>query len=96
LRSCCVWPEGCLRHDPRPREHQGLAGGRRHRHEKRVQWGSGKRFVGSGLSLTSEYELVENLNFTAIYTHFFAGDFIRDTGSSEDIDFIELTLQFKF
>jgi len=58
--------------------------------------GSDKRFVGSALSLTSEYEIVENLTFTAIYTHFFAGGFIRDTGPSKDIDFIELTLQFKF
>lgn len=58
--------------------------------------GSEERFVGSSISLTSEYALAENLNFTAIYTHFFAGDFIRETGPSEDIDFFELTLQFKF
>jgi hypothetical protein len=62
----------------------------------RAPGGSDERFVGSGLSLTSEIELVENLTFAAIYTHFFAGDFIRDTGASEDIDFIELTLQLKF
>jgi hypothetical protein len=58
--------------------------------------GSDERFVGSAVSITSEYALAENLNFTAIYTHFFAGDFIRETGPSEDIDFFELTLQFKF
>ncbi len=58
--------------------------------------GSDERFVGSALSLTSEYELADNLTFTAIYTHFFAGDFIRETGSSEDIDFIELTLRLRF
>jgi hypothetical protein len=62
----------------------------------RAPGGSDKRFVGSALSLTSEYEIVENLTFAAIYTHFFAGDFIRDTGPSEDIDFMEFTLQFKF
>ena len=58
--------------------------------------GSDERFVGSAFSLTSGYALTENLAVTAIYTHFFAGDFIRDTGASEDIDFFELTLQFKF
>jgi hypothetical protein len=58
--------------------------------------GSDERFVGSALSLTSDRELAENLTFTAIYTHFFAGDFIRDTGPSEDIDFVEVTLQLRF
>lgn len=58
--------------------------------------GSDERFVGSAFSLTSEYALTENWSFTAIYTHFFAGQFIRETGPSEDIDFFELTLQFKF
>jgi hypothetical protein len=58
--------------------------------------GSDERFVGSALSLSSEYALAENLSFTAIYTHFFVGAFIRATGPSEDIDFFELTLQLKF
>lgn len=58
--------------------------------------GSDERFVGSSFSFTSEHALAENLSFTAIYAHFFAGNFIRSTGPSEDIDFFELTLQFKF
>lgn len=58
--------------------------------------GSDERYVGSAFSLTSEYALAANLSLTAIYTHFFAGDFIRATGPSDDIDFVELTLQFKF
>lgn len=40
--------------------------------------------------------LAENLRFTTIYSHFFAGDFIRATRPSQDIDFVELTLQAKF
>jgi hypothetical protein len=58
--------------------------------------GSDERFVGSALSLASEHQLADNLAFTVIYTHFFAGSFIRDTGPSEDIDFFELTVQLKF
>ena len=58
--------------------------------------GSKKRFVGSTVSLTSAHELVSNLTFTAIYTHFFAGEFIRETGPSEDIDFLEFTVHLKF
>lgn len=57
---------------------------------------SDERFVGSALSLNSSVALARNLSFTAIYTHFFAGDFIHATGPSQDIDFIELTLQAKF
>jgi hypothetical protein len=57
---------------------------------------SDERFVGSALSLNSTVALAKNLNFTAIYTHFFAGDFIRATGPSQDIDFIEFTLQAQF
>lgn len=58
--------------------------------------GSDDRFVGSAISLNSAYELFPNLYFTAIYAHFFPGDFIRATGPSEDIDYVELTLQLKF
>lgn len=58
--------------------------------------GSDERFVGSEVSLKSEHELADNLTFTAIYTHFFAGEFIRDTGPSEDIDFVQLTVRFMF
>lgn len=58
--------------------------------------GGPERFVGSALSLSAEYEVTHRLALTAIYTRFFAGDVIDASGSSEDIDFIELTAQFKF
>lgn len=58
--------------------------------------GGDERFVGSAVSLSSDHGIAEHLTFTAIYTHFFAGDFIRSAGPSDDIDFLEFTLQFKF
>ncbi|MCL5778979.1 alginate export family protein [Limibaculum sp. FT325] len=58
--------------------------------------GSGERFVGSAISMKSSYEIVEDLAFTAKYTHFFAGDFIRATGPANDTDFVELTLEWWF
>jgi hypothetical protein len=58
--------------------------------------GSDERYVGSAISLSSEYAITEKLSFTSIYTHFFAGDFIEATGPSDDIDFLEFTLQFKY
>jgi hypothetical protein len=58
--------------------------------------GSTDRFVGSAISVSSSYEIIDKLAITAIYTHFFAGDFIRATGPANDIDFVELTLQYQF
>ena len=55
-----------------------------------------ERYVGSAFSLSSEYAITDRLTVAAIYTHFFAGDFIEASGPSDDIDFVELTLQFKF
>ena len=58
--------------------------------------GSDKRFVGAALSFNFTYEFRESLTFTAIYTRFFAGGFIRASGPSADIDFFEATVQFRF
>lgn len=62
----------------------------------RASSGSDERFVGSALSLTAEYVVSQRLDLTAIYTRFFAGDFIEATGPSEDIDFLELTARYRF
>ncbi|ABS63996.1 conserved hypothetical protein [Parvibaculum lavamentivorans DS-1] len=58
--------------------------------------GSDERFVGSAFSLSSSHTLSQRIDATAIYTHFSAGDFLESTGSSADIDFLELTLRFRF
>ncbi len=58
--------------------------------------GSGERFVGSALSLAAEWQINRHLSFAAIYSHFFPGGFIDDTGPSRDIDFIEITLLARF
>lgn len=53
-------------------------------------------FVGSALSISAEYQATARLGLTAIYTRFFTGEVINASGPSKDIDFIELTAQFKF
>ncbi|MEM7236946.1 MAG: alginate export family protein [Pseudomonadota bacterium] len=58
--------------------------------------GGTERFVGSALSLSAEYEVTPRLSLTTIYTRFFSGDVIDTSGTAKDIDFIELTAQFKF
>ncbi|MEO1177302.1 MAG: alginate export family protein, partial [Pseudomonadota bacterium] len=57
---------------------------------------SSERFVGTGLSFSTTYEVAQNLEATAIYSRLFAGDFIEASGPSGDIDFVELTVQYKF
>ncbi|MEL7000787.1 MAG: alginate export family protein, partial [Pseudomonadota bacterium] len=58
--------------------------------------GSNAQFVGTGLSLSASYDIAANLTATGIYTRLFAGEFLRQTGPGEEIDFFEATLQYKF
>ena len=62
----------------------------------RAPSGSDERFVGTAVSLTSQHSLADNLALIAIDAHSIPGDFMRTTGSSDDIDFVQLVLQFKF
>ena len=58
--------------------------------------GSNARFVGTELSLSTAWQMNSRVTLTAIYSRFMAGRFIRETGSSANIDYVELTLQAKF
>ncbi len=57
--------------------------------------GTSKR-VGSELDFTFIYKLNARLATFLGYSHFFAGDFISETGSSEDINFGYLAVQYTF
>jgi len=54
------------------------------------------RDVGSELDLLAEYKFNRHLLFLLGYSHFFPGDFIRETGPSDDIDFYYSAVQFTF
>jgi hypothetical protein len=43
--------------------------------------------VGAEIDLVATYQPVKFLTFLAGYSHFFAGDYLADTGPSEDADF---------
>ena len=58
--------------------------------------GTDARHVGNELSLNATWQINPHASFTAIYAHFFPGNFVENTGSAEDIDFIELTLKILF
>lgn len=58
--------------------------------------GSRARFVGTQLSVNVEWAITHHLKFTPIYSHFFPGQFIKESGPAKDIDFVELTVTFTF
>jgi len=45
------------------------------------------RFAGQELDLTLTWKPTKNLSFLVGYSHFFAGDYLADTGPSDDADF---------
>jgi hypothetical protein len=58
--------------------------------------GSDARYVATGISIAAAWAPTINLDFTAIYTRLEPGAFIRQTGESKSVDFIELTARFRF
>jgi hypothetical protein len=58
--------------------------------------GSTARYVGSNLAVKTAWQLHRHVAITANYEHFFPGTFLRETGPHKAIDFVELTLQWRF
>lgn len=57
---------------------------------------SNARYVGTELSFNATWQVTRHITLTAIYSHFFPGQFVVETGPSKDIDFVELTFKFLF
>jgi hypothetical protein len=53
-------------------------------------------YCGSEIDLVVTYQPVKFLTLLAGYSHFFAGDYLRDTGPADDADFgyVQATLSF--
>jgi hypothetical protein len=62
----------------------------------RLPGGSDQHFVTTALSLNLYWQISRHFLSTAIYSHLEPQAFLRETGSSDDIDFFELTLSFLF
>jgi hypothetical protein len=58
--------------------------------------GSDASFIGSEFDLLLNWQIDRHLNAYFGYSHFFPGEFIDETGPSEDIDFLYAALQFTF
>ena len=58
--------------------------------------GNRARHVGTELSLNATWDISWQLALTVIHARFQPGRFIRETGSADDIDYLELTLKAMF
>ena len=54
------------------------------------------RNVGSEVDFTAKFKFDRHLLGLFGYSHFFAGDFIQDSGADNDVDFIYLQFQYTF
>jgi hypothetical protein len=58
--------------------------------------GSGASYVGSEFDLLLNWQFDRHVSGYLGYSRVFAGDFIEDTGASEDIDFLYAAVVFTF
>lgn len=63
---------------------------------KRATTARADAYVGSEVDLLAKYQVTRFMSTMIGYSRLFAGDFLKDTGSSDDADFvyIQTTLSF--
>lgn len=57
---------------------------------------SDARYIGSMPQAQLSWDVDRHLSFTAIYGHFFAGPFLKETGPGKDLDYVTSWLTYKF
>jgi hypothetical protein len=57
--------------------------------------GKARYYVGQEASLLAKYDLSAEVKLEAGYAHFFSGDYIKDTGASDDADWFYFQANFK-
>ena len=57
---------------------------------------SSARYVGSQPQAQLQWNIDRHITFIAIYAHFFAGEFLRETGPGKDVDYVTTWLTYKF
>lgn len=57
---------------------------------------SDARFIGSMPQVQLSWDIDRHVSFAVIYGHFLAGPFLKETGASEDVDYITSWLTYKF
>ncbi len=54
------------------------------------------RYVGSQPQAQLQWNIDRHITFIAIYAHFFAGQFLKETGPYKDVDYFTSWLTYKF
>ncbi|KAF0221060.1 MAG: hypothetical protein FD174_773 [Geobacteraceae bacterium] len=57
---------------------------------------SDARYIGSMPQAQLFWDIDRHLTFVAIYGHFFAGPFLKETGPGEDVDYVTMWFTYKF
>jgi hypothetical protein len=57
---------------------------------------SSAQYVGSQPQAVLKWGIDRHISFVAIYAHFLAGPFLRDTGPSKDVDYVTTWVTYKF
>jgi hypothetical protein len=58
--------------------------------------GSSARYLGSQGQLQLEWNPERHFSLVAIYAHFFAGPFLRESGPSKDVDYLTAWVSYRF
>lgn len=58
--------------------------------------GAASRFVGTELDFSLHWKATKQLSFLVGYSHFFAGDYLKTSGSHDDADFAYVQTTFEF
>ncbi|HJV65678.1 MAG TPA: alginate export family protein [Geomonas sp.] len=54
------------------------------------------RYIGSQPQIQLEWDVQRHITLVAIYAHFLAGPFLRDSGPGEDVDYVTTWITYKF
>ena len=57
---------------------------------------SNARYIGSQPQGQLEWDVERHLMLVAIYAHFFAGPFLRESGPGKEVDYLTTRLTYKF
>jgi hypothetical protein len=62
----------------------------------RAAGNSRERYVGTQVDFSIAYQVDPHWNIALEYGHFFTGNFLRQTGPSEDVDFVQVRTTYRF
>ena len=54
------------------------------------------RSVGSQATVQAEWQVTRHTTLVGIYTHFFAGAFLRESGPGRDVDYVTTWVAYRF